>query len=178
MKYKIGDKVRIKSLEYLKSIDDDEKYRRLYGWSDNMYNYAGKIATIFSIVNPEGYYSFKEYDYTWAEDYLEDIDVAEDLKEKYKEIFRLKEMLDISEIPYHFAIFDSVGFQLCYPSSEGRKRVVSVIEHDYSYGSENDLLEIKGLLTKEEQDKGYDVLGNLTAEEVFERIQMHYYGLT
>jgi len=66
------------------------------------------------------------------------------------------------------------GFQICYPDG-GEKRVCSVIEHEYSYGSQKDLLEIFGLMTKKELEETHDtVLGYLTAENVFERIKKHY----
>ena len=86
---------------------------------------------------------------------------------KYKEILRLKCMLEKAEIPFEFSeIFG--GYHITYPSN--KFRICSVIEHDYSYGSEQDLLEIKGLLT--ENEKKYDyVLGYLSAEEVFKRIE-------
>lgn len=88
---------------------------------------------------------------------------------KYKEIFRLKEMLEKEKIPFIFRnIFG--GFQINYPDI--RNRVCSVIEHEYSYGHNLDLLEIMGLLSEGETDD--DVLGHLTAENVFNRIYKHY----
>lgn len=66
---------------------------------------------------------------------------------KYKEIFKLKEMLEKAEIPFEFSEFMN-GFHLCYPNNEIQE--CSVIEHDGSYGREQDLLEIMGLLTNEE----------------------------
>ena len=89
----------------------------------------------------------------------------------YKEIFRLKEMLEKSDIPFEFRkIFD--GFHLCYPKI--KDRVCSVIEHEGSYGNQNDLLEIMGLIEDKETDD--DVLGYLSAENVYERISKHYKG--
>lgn len=182
MKYKVGDKVRVKSLEWLKA-HEDELIKSCVSWCGDMYDYAGEIVTInsFCATPYDGVkaYTFNEFGYKWIDLFLEDVEdnTEAELKEKYKEIFRLKEMLEMCEIPFDFSMYDSVGFQLCYPSMEEHKRVVSVIEHKYSYGSEADLLEIKGFLTKEEQDEDYDVVGNLTAEEVFERIQKHYYNI-
>lgn len=87
----------------------------------------------------------------------------------YNEIFRLKEMLEKKNIPFIFrGLFD--GFQICYP--DVKNKVCSVIEHVGSYGHEQDLLEIMGLLADEETDD--DVLGYLTAENVFERICKHH----
>lgn len=90
---------------------------------------------------------------------------------KYKEIFLLKKMLKKENIPFIFRnIFD--GFQICYPDIKNKE--CSVIEHIGSYGHEQDLLEIMGLLTDGETDD--DVLGYLNAENVFERIRKHYRG--
>lgn len=89
------------------------------------------------------------------------------LKEKCTEIFRLKEMLEKEDIPFVFKPqFD--GYTIKYGDG-----VCSVIEHSGSYGSEEDLLEIMGLLTKKEL-KDDEVRGGLTAENVFRRIRRHY----
>ena len=92
------------------------------------------------------------------------------MKERYNEILKLKNMLEKAEIPFEFSEIFS-GYHITYPSN--KFRICSVIEHDYSYGNEQDLLEIKGLLTKNE--KKYDeVIGYLSAEEVFKRIQKNW----
>lgn len=88
---------------------------------------------------------------------------------KYKEIFRLKEMLEKENIHFIFRdLFD--GFQICYPDI--KNKVCSVIEHDGSYGHNQDRLEIMGLISDEETND--DVLGYLTAEDVFNRIYKHH----
>ena len=93
--------------------------------------------------------------------------------EQYKEIFRLKDMLEENNIPFEFNFMvDIMGYQIAYPEN-GLNRICSVIETSSSYGHENDLLEIMGLLTDEE-NKYDDVAGNLTAEDVFERIKNDY----
>lgn len=90
--------------------------------------------------------------------------------EKYTEIFRLKKMLEDANIPFEFLWHgDLMGFQICYPAT-GDKRVCSVIEHSFSYGNEDNLLEICGLLTEEEAEVD-SVLGYLSADNVFERIK-------
>lgn len=94
-------------------------------------------------------------------------------KENYKEIFRLKEMLEKAGIPFIFKEHNDYrdGYQILYPADT--ERACSVIEHEYSYGHEQDLLEIMGLLTDEESQ--YDsVVGHLSAENVFERIKKDY----
>ena len=89
---------------------------------------------------------------------------------EYKEIFLLKEMLEKENIPFIFRnLFD--GFQICYPVN-GENRICSVIKHGGSYGHNQDRLEIMGLISDEETDD--DVLGYLTAEDVFNRIYKHY----
>lgn len=87
---------------------------------------------------------------------------------RYKEIFRLKEMLEKAGIPFRFReLYEDVprfhGYQLEY--FVGSKRIYSVIEHGASYGHDVDLLEIMGEA---------DVAGWLTAEDVFKRIKQHY----
>lgn len=86
------------------------------------------------------------------------------------EISKLRSMLKTEKIPYSFCKrYD--GFQLCYPSDDGR--VLSCIYFNGSYGYAKGLLEIQGLLTLEEQR--YDsVVGSLTAEDVFCRIKKHW----
>lgn len=87
----------------------------------------------------------------------------------YNEIFLLKKKLEKENIPFIFRdLFD--GFQICYPDI--KNRVCSVIEHEWSYGHEQDKLEIMGLISDEETDD--DVLGYLIAEDVYNRIYKHY----
>ena len=95
-------------------------------------------------------------------------------KENYKEIFRLKEMLEKANIPFEFKEHHDYrnGYQILYPA-DGEINRCSVIEHSFSYGNKRDLLEIMGLLTDEESE--YDsVVGFLSAENVFERIKKDY----
>lgn len=95
---------------------------------------------------------------------------------KYNEIFKLKKMLEKSLVPFEWKEFDKPskqGFQILYPND--KNRVCSVIEHSFSYGNEKDLLEIQGLLTADEEECD-SVLGNLTADDVFQRILSHWKG--
>lgn len=96
--------------------------------------------------------------------------------EKYNEIFKLKSMLEENHIPFEWIVHNDFrnGYQICYPGKD-EKRVCSVIEHSFSYGSQKDLLEIQGLLTEKEEECD-SVLGNLTATEVFQRILSHWKG--
>lgn len=88
----------------------------------------------------------------------------------YTDILVLKDMLEKGGIPFEFEpLFD--GYHICYPRKE--LYVCSVIEHAYSYGSSDDLLEINGLLTKKEAEYD-DVVGYLTAINVFDRIKHHW----
>lgn len=88
----------------------------------------------------------------------------------YQNILLLKDLLEKEAIPFDFdELFG--GYVIAYPSKE--ECVCSVIEHKYSYGSSSDLLEIMGLLTKEEEAED-DVAGYLTALDVYDRIKTHW----
>lgn len=96
---------------------------------------------------------------------------------KYKEIFKLKNMLESAGIPFEFSV-DSYGggregYHICYPVFDISERVCSVIESPASYGHEFDLLEIMGLLTDKELEND-EVVGWLSSADVFKRIQKHY----
>ena len=84
-------------------------------------------------------------------------------------------------------LFENFGKQICYYGPEGCPKpkdsnvwqgpgigaVCSVIAN--GYGSSEGLLEISGLMTREEMDRVHDtVLGHLTAEDAFARIRTHY----
>lgn len=90
---------------------------------------------------------------------------------KYKEIHVLDRLLTEEKIPHTIKKYMD-GFQICYPV-EGPGMVMDAIEHFGSYGNEDDLLEIMGLLTAEEEADD-SVLGNLTAKDVFKRIKQHW----
>lgn len=114
---------------------------------------------------------------------------------EYKEIFRLKKMLEEANIPFEFTddlfhikdkvlndtISNIIYFRKRYPSYQiiiykagvKKERICDVIQHNGSYGNEQDLLEIMGGLTEEEQEND-SVLGYLTAEEVFKRFKQCY----
>lgn len=101
-------------------------------------------------------------------------------KYEFKEIFKLREMLDKSKIEYEFidhsfknGEYNYTSYQIVCPSN--KNRYISVIQSFGSYGREQDLLEIMGLLTKEEE-KLDDVVGYLMAENVFERIKKYLKG--
>lgn len=89
----------------------------------------------------------------------------------YKEILRLKEMLNGEDIPYDFEEYEG-GYHLTVPDC--RRPDFSIIEHDYSFGHEADLLEIMENI--QDGNDGNDVEGYLTAEDVIERIREFYMG--
>lgn len=109
---------------------------------------------------------------------------------KYTEILKLKRMLEEANIPFTFTddfwnvkrleerrkadpYFDEL-FQNKYPAYQIRLGdLADAIQHDGSYGNRQDLLEIMGGLTAEEQLSD-GVLGWLTAEEVFKRFKYCY----
>lgn len=90
---------------------------------------------------------------------------------KYAEILKLDKMLTARKIPHTLTRFMD-GWQVIYPE-DGERRVMDAVEFDGTYGSNEDLLEIMGLLTPEEQEVD-TVCGRLTAEDVFKRIERHY----
>lgn len=93
----------------------------------------------------------------------------------YTEIFRLKTMLEKAKIPFDFTdrgSCDWAHYHIEVPKM-GERRIVSVIQGSRSYGGDENLLEIMGLLTEEER-KDDSVCGHLTAEDVFERIKIAY----
>lgn len=102
---------------------------------------------------------------------------------KYTEIFKLKEMLEEAKIPFEYEdesmpvefIIDGKWekYHICYPAFD-KTRVCSIVQGRGTYGNENDLLEIMGLLTDKERKWGDSVAGHLTAEDVFNRIKNHY----
>lgn len=88
---------------------------------------------------------------------------------KYKEILRLKEMLETANIPFEYTENLFGNLELAYAIRIGN--LCDAVEH--SYGNNADKLEIMGALTIEEQQ--YDsVKGHLTAEEVFKRFKYCY----
>lgn len=108
---------------------------------------------------------------------------------KYNEIFTLKEMLEKANIPFDW--IESWGYSgkeleklretapdliehyhICYPC-QGDKMRISVIEGFGTYGEDQDLLEIMGGLTPEEQEDDA-VRGWLDAEDVFKRIKQDH----
>ena len=99
------------------------------------------------------------------------------MKIKDMELDRLVCMLDKENIPYEFNHTISKKlpmlnmYRIAYPSIEGI--VCSAIQGNGSYGNEENLIEIKGLLTDEEMEID-TVLGYLTAEDVFSRIKTHW----
>lgn len=95
-----------------------------------------------------------------------------DIDSEYTAIFKLAKALDIANIDYNFDDrSDAFGesYQILVPDENGFN-IVSVIQSHYSYGGDDDLLEIMGLLTEEESQYD-DVVGYLTPQEVFNRIE-------
>ncbi len=96
------------------------------------------------------------------------------LDDSYKEILKLDRMLTEEKIPHTLTrSFD--GWQVCYPEYSPQARVCDAIEHFGSYGNDIDKLELMGLLTDDERECD-GVVGNLTAENIFNRIKAHYMG--
>ena len=93
-----------------------------------------------------------------------------DLNVSYTEIEKLNKMMLELNIPHSYErMFD--GWQISYPNKDNL--IADVIQHFGSYGAEENLLEIMGLLTKNEE-KNDSVLGHLTAENCLNRFKKHY----
>ena len=88
-----------------------------------------------------------------------------------KEPLRLASMCLAHNIPFDIAEMCH-GLILCYPC-QGADCVSDAICHDGSYGRQDGLLELMGLLTEEESECD-SVVGWLTAEQVFERWHKHW----
>lgn len=87
---------------------------------------------------------------------------------KITEMTKLGSFLELAGIPYE--VTDCWGTpQIWYPSKEDA--TCDVICHRGSYGYEEGLLEIMGLV---DESHGDDVEGYLTANEVFRRILNDY----
>lgn len=81
-------------------------------------------------------------------------------------------MLEKVKIPFVFReLKDFGGYQILYPEI-GENNICDVVLHECSYGREQGLLEIMGLV--DEEKIGDDVEGYLTAEECFGRIKKNY----
>lgn len=116
------------------------------------------------------------------------------MKTQYKEIHKLKKMLEDADIPFDWIEGWGYGaeerkllsviapdlidrYQICYPEgsfNNDEKRWISVIEGFGTYGSEQDRLEIMGGFTPWERythNDGDCVIGGLTAKNVFNRIK-------
>lgn len=102
---------------------------------------------------------------------------------KYNEIHKLHEMLLDAGIEHEWVDRNPTGYPKQVTSTHlidfgwqivvyrpNGSRLISVIEGYGTYGVINDLLEIMGLLTPEEEEHD-SVCGYLTAEDVFERIE-------
>ena len=95
------------------------------------------------------------------------------LNPSYKEILKLNTMLDNAKIPHRTHRLDD-GWQVIYTPDHPDYWVADAIETRYSYGVDDDLLELAGRLLTEEELKYDSVVGGLTAKDVFERISKHW----
>lgn len=102
---------------------------------------------------------------------MENRELAEKLI-KYSAINNLAQKLEENGIPFNFKqLPEQGGFQILYPKENGI--VCSIVEHDFSRGHDENLLEIYGLNEKGERNFD-DAIGNLTVAEVLEIIQKDY----
>lgn len=92
-----------------------------------------------------------------------------------KEIDRLAFLLERDNIPFERQEVNTVPSieltRIQYPCD--KDFVCSAIQGTYTYGGNLNLIEIMGLLTPKEEEQD-EVVGYLTADEVYERIKNHY----
>lgn len=94
----------------------------------------------------------------------------------FTEMFKLRDLLKEANIPFRMREIHD-GLQIIYPDVEIEDAECDAALHGFSYGHELGLLEIMGLLTDDEEEND-SVLGNLTAEEVYNRIKAHFDSLS
>lgn len=128
------------------------------------------IAIIPQTVTSIGKWAFKG---TLVEQYIIDFKNKGAYNHQYySEIFKLKELLEEANIPFNWEnvseTLDSDGYRIGLSSPQ-----ISAIEHQTSYGGDQNKIEIWGALTEEEK-RIDSVLGWLTAEEVFKRFKYCY----
>lgn len=108
------------------------------------------------------------------------------MKEKYTEIFRLKEMLERENIPFEFEKDEEykeyiirIPINESIRKQDNKEPLMIVYQGEYTYGGRNNLLEICGGMTFEERkEEGGEYIGYLTAENVLERIRYCYWNQT
>ena len=107
-----------------------------------------------------------KYDFDY---YVESFGEFKEPNKNYTEILKLNELLSKTEIPYTIdRYFD--GWEIIY--FYNGERIADAVQHFASYGADENLLEIMGCLTSDEEQDG--VLGFLTAEEVFKRFSKDF----
>jgi len=95
--------------------------------------------------------------------------MTREIKNEMDKLIQMLEQFEDTQEEYIFDLEkDDFGcYHILYPNNIIRE--CSVICNPMSYGHEEGLLEIMGLLTREESEDD-DVVGWLTAEDVFNRI--------
>lgn len=96
--------------------------------------------------------------------------MTREIKNEMNKLIQMLEQFEDTQEEYIFDLEkDAFGcYHIFYPNKTIRE--CSVICNPMSYGHEEGLLEIMGLLTREESEDD-DVVGWLTAEDVFNRIK-------
>lgn len=90
---------------------------------------------------------------------------------EYNEIKKLAALMTAEGIPFERR--EMYNGEMLILWSKGGNCLADVVEHDYSHGSEEDLLEIMGAMTEEESSRD-STLGSLTAEDVLKRFKYCY----
>lgn len=96
--------------------------------------------------------------------------MTREIRNEMDKLIQMLEQFEDTQEEYIFDLEKDIFgcYHILYPNNIIRE--CSVICNPYSYGGKEGLLEIMGLLTKEESEND-DVIGWLTAEDVFNRIK-------
>lgn len=168
----------------LKSIDKDYQNRNKH----QLLRIMNAMAAMMKVTTSE---SLDDFDSDMAAMVLEAINEQREKNRRidsFSQIGKLHDMLEKAGIPHKYQDKDMVmgGKQIVYYGHKkepeppfpgammgaGWGAVCSVIAD--GYGSKEGLLEISGLLTDEEYERGDSVVGYLNAENVFNRIKSHF----
>lgn len=101
------------------------------------------------------------------------------LKEAHaRELYKLHNLLEDRQIKHEFIIEENGKYTRrmikIHDEIDGQRfEILSAICHYGSYGYEQGLIEILGLLTREEERES-NVVGYLTADNVFRRVKKYY----
>ena len=136
MKYNVGDKVRIKSLDWYNENKDEDGIVELstHVFTPEMSQFCGKVVTIedvFEDIDDNVVYYIKEIDYDWTDEMIEGL-VEEEAKPKFKvgdrvEVLKTGNTYTISEMMFNGKEFvytlSTTDNSVCWFSEEELKPI-------------------------------------------------------